>query len=190
MYYETYSISCNVIELFSYISIINEFINRYGNESLNYNLLFSQKISDNNNSKKDYRALSFFGQLTFADFVQYLYDSKVYYHSYCNYVKSLEQECEQTYETVHFKTQNKGFYKYLTSLYNGRTEENENGFLFVKMGNLKTDGAWFSYLNDINNPGKEIFQSQYKKALIKEIINKSWKSFPSEMDFICDFLKK
>ena len=169
-----------------------QLLNYYVNSGFDINKINEEKLSNrysfraNSFGIESYTMLDISKKIKYSDFLDFLQNAKVKSYSSCHYNIRRGEYAHGYWEIITFSSTNIVFVQLLCSLY-GKEITNNDGLFKVEMRfdeEVDYNGGLSVMIED-----EGVFEtdshSHFKEDLIKDIVNKTHKDFPSELDIMC-----
>ena len=187
--FEDIILQTHIRELSNYIEILNHYISSYKDlDSISF-VKLKEFINSHDYDRLRGTAVYLVDNILYGDFVKYLYSAKCTTHTSCPYSTRKGEYRHADYTTLVFKTNILAFHIILANILKGKSSKEDNCWSLE----FKTDES-VDYSGGISvGPEEEgawdnSDDTYVKEDIIKDIINKTYNSFPDKITTICQMI--
>lgn len=184
------SILCSVKKFGGYCQILNYFVSSdYDISDIDFSrLVSSEEYFD---TVEPYEYVNVGRNLRFSDFIDLLYQSENKAYMECYYSNRYGEYAHIYSETLTFKTYNLVFAQILSKTLH-IPHKVSDGVYEITAQHVEDTEYSGGMSSGIEEQGtfNVTSKGEFKKDLISKIINQTYKNFPSELDIICQMIKK
>ena len=187
--FKDFIIQTNVQDLSFYVLIINHYISTYKElDSMSIDKLIDIRHIGGYDKLRG-TAVYMVDNTTFADFVKYLYSAECITHTSCSYSFRKGEYRHSVYTSLLFRTQIVAFHNILACVLKGKSSKEDSTWLFTYKTEESVDySGGISVGHEEEGEWNVMGDTHLKDDIIKEIINKTYSSFPEKKTIICQMI--